>query len=415
MAPQKRVIVIGAGPSGLMAAGQASKAGAETLLLEKMARPAIKFSMTGNSRGNLTHIGTPSDFIPAFRKNGRFLRQAFSRFFNQELVAFFSEIGVETVVEQDGKIYTKSGIAARAAEALMVWARQCGVAIKIAEPAMSLVLEGNAVKGVLLKDGSCLEADAVAVCTGGATYPGTGSSGDGFVLAESAGHQVTAIRPALVPLETIFHAVQGLQGLSLDDVNVRVFASGKLVAEARGDMLFTHYGLSGPAVLSVSGDVADELLAGHGPVIVSLDLVPDLPEKAVDDDLINRFDTHGTMMVRTHLSDRLPGKLSAAVMDRAEIPLDTHGHQIKKEKRKALVSILKGWQFEITSTRSMTEAMVTRGGVSLDEVDPRTMESRKVKGLYFAGEVLDLDGDTGGYNLQAAFSTGYVAGNAMQG
>ncbi len=407
------MIVIGAGPAGFMAAGRAAIEGAQVILLEKMTRPGIKLSMTGNGRGNLTHIGMPEDFLPAFGKNGRFLRQAFARFFNEDLISFFQELGVDTVPEKDGKIYTRSGSAAQAVEALMKWVKENKVDLRVQSPVMSLIIENDAISGIKLKDGTSLEADTVLIATGGATYPGTGSTGDGFRLAESAGHSVSLSRAALVPIETEGHLAQGLQGISMADIVVRIFTSNKKVAEQRGDILFTHFGLSGPAVLSVSGEVSDQFAEGNGPLSISLDLLPDKSAAAVNDDLLNRLDLHGRMLVRTLLSERMPEKLAAAILKSAEIKNDMPGHQLPKKDRIALASLLKDWRFVIRTTRPMTEAMVTRGGVDLNEVNPRTMESQLIKGLYFAGEVLDIDGDTGGYNLQAAFSTGYVAGTSM--
>lgn len=409
----KRILIIGAGPAGLMAAGQAARLGAKVTLLEKMARPGIKLSLAGNSRGNLTHIGLPEDFVRAFGKNGRFLRQAFSQFFNQDLLDFFQELGVETVLEQEGKYYTKSGLAAQAVEALQRWVQKSGVELKLNSALSKLRIENDTIKGVELKDGSIIEGDAMLIATGGASYPATGSTGDGFVLAQEVGHKVLPSIPALVPLVTEGTLAPELQGVSLSDVKVKAVASGKEIAEAMGGVLFTHFGLSGPAILSVSGDVAEALANGLGPVVINLDLIPERSLQAVDDDLINRLDGHGRMMVKTLLAQRMTDKTAAAVLESAGVPQDMPGHQLSRNQRSAIVRVLKEWRFDVRAPRPLNEAMVTRGGVDVREIDPRTMMSRRIKGLYFAGEVIDVDGDTGGYNLQAAFSTGFVAGHAM--
>jgi len=411
------VIVVGAGAAGLMAAGQAAELGAETLLLEKMDRPGRKLRIAGKGRCNLTNVVPLSEFIAHFGPNGRFLRQAFHQFSNSDLVAFFEELGVRTVTERGGRVFPASGQAQDVVDVLVQWIGERGVALHTRSPVERLLVEGGRVVGVEVSRNQVFPkkpgfyADAVIVTTGGASYPATGSTGDGYRLAESVGHTIVPIRPALVPLETAGNVATRLQGLSLRNVTVRVWANGKKQAEAFGEMLFTHFGVSGPIILSLSRQVVDALRLGQR-VILSIDLKPALDEGKLDARLLRDLDAHGKQQFRTLLRGMLPRKLIPACLDLTGIPADKVANQITLEERQWLRAWLKDFRLEVTGHRPFTEAIITAGGVDVREVDPRTMASRLVEGLYFAGEVLDVDADTGGYNLQAAFSTGWVAGRS---
>ena len=424
----RRVIVIGAGPAGLMAAGQAAEQGANVLLLEKMNRPGRKLRITGKGRCNLTNVAPLSDFIAHFGPNGRFLRQAFSRFFTPDLVAFFEEHGVPTVTERGGRVFPVSQEAGDVVDALVRWVRKCGVALRTRSPVERLLVEGGRIVGVQVSRGRdpsageamqpgssslgrTYRADALVVATGGASYPATGSTGDGYRLAASVGHSIVPIRPALVPLETAGDVAPRLQGLSLRNVTVRVWVDGKKKAEMFGEMLFTHFGLSGPVVLSLSRCVVDALRLGQR-VTLSIDLKPALDEPKLDARLLRDLDAHGKQQFRTLLKELLPRKLIPICVDLTGISPEKPAHQLTAQERKRLRAWLKEFRLEVTGHRPFSEAIVTAGGVDTREVDPRTMGSRLVEGLYFAGEVLDLDADTGGYNLQAAFSTGRLAGRS---
>ena len=423
---ERRVIVIGGGAAGLMAAGQAAELGAETLLLEKMNHPGRKLRIAGKGRCNLTNVAPVSEFIAHFGPSGRFLRQAFVQFFNTELVAFFEELGIRTVTERGGRVFPASSQAcperSRRAQdvvdALVRWAGDRGVTLRTRSPVERLLVEGRRVVGVQVSRNQVFpqkpgfyRADAVIVATGGASYPATGSTGDGYRLAASVGHTIVPIRPALVPLETAGDIAPRLQGLSLRNVTVRVWVNGKKQAEAFGEMLFTHFGLSGPIILSLSRQVVDALHLGQK-VILSVDLKPALDERKLDARLRRDLDAHGKQQFRTLLKGLLPRKLIPICIDLTGIPADKVAHQITSEERQRLRTWLKDFRLEVTGHRPFTEAIITAGGVDTREVDPRTMASRLVEGLYFAGEVLDIDADTGGYNLQAAFSTGWVAGRS---
>ncbi|MCX5800870.1 MAG: NAD(P)/FAD-dependent oxidoreductase [Candidatus Eisenbacteria bacterium] len=410
----RKVIVIGAGASGLMAAGQAAELGAETLLLEKMDRPGRKLSIAGKGRCNLTNVTPLREFIEHFGANGRFLRQAFSRFFTPELVAFLEERAVRTVTERGGRVFPASGRAQDVVDALVRWVRERGVTVQTRSPVEQLIVEGKRVVGVTVSRRRVYRGDAVIVATGGASYPATGSTGDGYQLAGSVGHTIVPIRPALVPLETAGDIAPKLQGLSLRNVTVRVLVNGKKRAEAFGEMLFTHFGVSGPIVLSLSKQVVDALRLDEK-VVLSIDLKPALDESEMDARLLRDLGAHGKRQFHTLLKGLLPQKLIPVCADLTRIPPDRAAHEMTTQERKRLRTWLKDFRLEVTGHRPLAEAIVTAGGVDTREVDPRTMASRLVSGLHLTGEVLDLDADTGGYNLQAAFSTGWVAGWAAAG
>ena len=395
----------------MMAAGRAAELGAETLLLEKMNRPGRKLCITGKGRCNLTNVAPLSDFIIRFGPNGQFLRQAFSRFFSAELVALFEELGVPTVTERGGRVFPVSGQAREVVDALVHWVRKRGVTLRTRSPVERLLVEGGRVVGVQVSPNRVHRSDAVIIATGGASYPATGSTGDGYRLAQSVGHTIVPIRPALVPLETAGDIAPRLQGLSLRNVAVRVWVNGKQQAEAFGEMLFTHFGVSGPIILALSRQVVDALRLGQR-VTLSIDLKLALDERRLDARLLRDLDAHGKQQFHTLLKDLLPRKLIPVCIDLVGIPPNRVAHQITAQERERLRIWLKDFRLEVTGHRSFTEAIITAGGVDTREVDPRTMASRLVEGLYLAGEVLDVDADTGGFNLQAAFSTGWLAGRA---
>ncbi len=408
------VIVVGAGAAGLMAAGQAALAGADVLLLEKMDRPGRKLRITGKGRCNLTNIAAVDEFIAHFGPQGRFLRQALGRFFSSELIDLFAQLGVDTVTERGGRVFPAGDRAQDIVDALVHWVDRCGVTLLDGTTVQDLHVEGGRVVGVCAARGQSWDADAVIVATGGASYPATGSTGDGYRLAQSVGHTITPIRPALVPLETDGDVARRLQGLSLRMVTVRVWAGGKKLGQEFGEMLFTHFGLSGPIILSLSRTVVDALREGQE-VTVSIDLKPALDEQKLDARLLRDLDTHGKQQFRTLLKELLPAKLIPVCIDLTGIPADKMGHQITAAERRRLRAWLKDFRLQVTGHRPLAEAIVTAGGVETAEIDPRTMASRRVSGLYFAGEVIDVDADTGGYNLQAAFSTGWLAGRSAAG
>jgi predicted Rossmann fold flavoprotein len=411
------LIVIGAGPAGLLAAGQAAAAperagaGTQVLLLEKMARPGRKLRLAGGGRGNLTNTAPLDDFLAQFGANGPFLRAAFAGFFAPELRAFLAELGVPTVVEPSGQVYPASNRAADVVDALVRWVQAQGVTLRTRTPVVELLVERGRIAGVRAADGTIHPAVAVVLAAGGTSYPATGSRGDGCRLAAAAGHMIVPLRPALVPLETAGDVALRLQGLALRGVAVHLYAGGKKRATQTGDLLLTHFGVSGPAVLALSRTAVDALRAGQE-VGLALDLFPDLEGRALDERLRRVLEAHGKQQAATVLAGLLPRRLVPIALAEASIAPGTHASQISAAARRRLRAWLQDWRLEVVGPRPWSEAQVTAGGVDLREVDPQTMASRRVHGLYLAGEVLDLDAGTGGYNLQAAFSTGWLAGRS---
>lgn len=407
---KRKVIVIGGGAAGLMAAGQAASSGADVLLLEKMKRPGRKICITGKGRCNLTNIAEMKEFIDHFGKNGRFLRQAFSRFFAPELMAFLEQQGLELVSERGGRVFPASGKAPDVVKIFQQWLQKCGVQIKTEARVELLLTTNGRVSGVLC-DNEALGCDGVILATGGVSYAATGSTGDGYRLAAAVGHSVIPIRPALVPLEIAGDLTAPLDGLELRNINVRLISNGKRIRQAFGEMSFTKFGVTGPVILTLSGEVVDGLRREDS-ITLSLDLKPALDEQKLDARLLRDLESRGKEPMGSILRGLLPREMIPVCLKLTEIPADRLGGQVTASERKRLKTWLKDFRLEVSGHRPFTEAIVTAGGVDLKEVDPRTMESLKAPGLYLAGEVLDLQGDTGGYNLQAAFSTGWLAGRS---
>ena len=402
------VVVIGGGAAGLMAAGQAATAGARVILLEKMKRPGRKICISGKGRCNLTNSAPVEDFIDHFGKNGRFLRQAFSQFFAPELVDFFEKNGLGVTLERGGRYFPTNGKAPDILKVLLRWLAGLKVEIRDNSPVSNLLIENRAMKGVLTKRGKIL-CDKVILATGGASYPATGSTGDGYKLLKSLGHTIVPIRPALVPLEIRGGIHPALGGLELRNVEVRLFIDGKKKRQLFGELHFLKYGVSGPTILTLSGDAVDGLREGKK-VMLAVDLKAALSQQKLDARLIRDFEKRHKEVFADVLRGLLPAQLVPLCLEQTDIAADRLAGEISKKERKKLLHWLKDLRLEVSGHRSFSEAIVTAGGVNLKEVNPRTMESKIISGLYLAGEVLDLNGNTGGYNLQAAFSTGWLAG-----
>lgn len=406
----QKVIVVGGGAAGLMAAGQAALDGAETVLLEKMKRPGRKICISGKGRCNLTNIAELAEFIDHFGKTGRFLRQPFTRFFSRELMAFFTDLGLDLVTERGGRVFPASGKAPEVLAVFLAWLEHCGVRIETSSPVDALLVADGRVKGVVCK-GQKIAADAVILTTGGASYPATGSSGDGYALAQAAGHTLVPIRPALVPLEIAGSVTAKMAELNLRNVNVRMYIDGKRKRQEFGELVFTKTGLSGPVILTMSGDVVDAL-RNDRKVELSIDLKPALDEQKLDARLIRDLTTRHTEEMDSILRGLLAREMVPVCLELIGIDPRKIGGQLSGKERTRLRIWLKDFRLQVKGYRSFTEAIVTAGGIDTREVDSRTMESKKTKGLYIAGELLDIQGDTGGYNLQAAFSTGWLAGKS---
>ena len=407
---KRKVIIIGGGPAGLMAAGQAAEAGADTLLLEKMNKTGLKLCITGKGRCNITNIAEISDFINHFGKTGLFLRQAFARFFNTDLMEFLTGLGLELVTERGGRVFPASGKATDVRKVLVQWNKRAGVEIKNSAPVDKILIRDEYVTGVV-SQGKNISCDAVIIATGGASYPLTGSTGDGYRLGESAAHTVIPVRQALVPLVTSGGVAKKMAELNLRNVNVRMLINGKKKRAEFGEVVFTEFGVTGPTILTLSGEAVDNLRSGQK-VTLSIDLKPALDEKKLDARLQRDIASRGKEQISSLLRGLLAREMVPVCLDLIGIPADHPVCNISAKERKRLRAWLKDFRLEVVAYRPFAEAIITAGGLDTREIDPRTMESRKIKGLFMAGELLDIQADTGGYNLQAAFSTGWLAGRS---
>ena len=407
-----KIIVIGAGAAGLMAAIHAAAGGASVLLVEKMPSPGRKILITGKGRCNFTNSCEIAEFPRWFVNNGAFLNSALRAFDNQDVIDFFASRGVPSRVERGGRLFPETDKARDIVDALVKAARQVGVKVLTDQTVRSICTDNGKATGVVTATG-VLKADAVILATGGLSYPGTGSTGDGYRMAKELGHSVTLLRPALVPLETKESWVKDLQGLSLKNVEGTVKVAGKKMDSEFGEMLFTHFGLSGPIILSLSQAVSKALLSTPAPEItVEINLKPALTADVLDKRLQRDFAEFTRKQFKNSLGELLPVKLIPIIVGLSGISPEKPVHQITREERVRLAELLQGLRFTISKTRPIAEAVVTAGGVDVKEINPKTMHSRLVNGLFFAGEIIDVDGYTGGFNLQAAFSTGMVAGAA---
>ena len=411
-----RVIVIGAGPAGMMAAIKAAETSesmggtAEVLLLEKMKKPGRKMMITGKGRCNITNAADVPEIIKNIQGNGRFLFSSMKAFDNRAVIDFFEEQGVATKVERGQRVFPVSDKAQDVVDAMVSRLHELGVKLETDAAVKDILTEEGKARGVRLKSGAIYKSDAVILAVGGASYPGTGSSGDGYAMAEALGHDVVPVRPSLVPLTVEEEWVKDVQGLSLKNVRAELLVDGKAELSLFGEMMFTHYGVTGPVILSMSRTASGYLMEGSHFHELSMNLKPALSEEKLEARLQRDFEKYQRKELKNGLVDLLPHKLIEPVLDAAYLPSDKPVHQVTVEERRRLVHTLQHLVLTIAGTRPLAEAIVTVGGISVKEIEPRTMESKLVKGLYLAGEVVDVDAFTGGYNLQAAFSMGAAAG-----
>jgi hypothetical protein len=404
-------IVIGGGAAGLMAAGRAAERGAQVVLLEKMSRTGRKIGISGKGRCNLTNTAPLDDFLLRFGRNGRFLRQCFQQFFSGELIAFFNGRNLPLVTERGGRVFPESGRALDVVRVLNSWLREQGVAVHNTAAVTAILAADGRVSGVIC-NGEKLACDNVILATGGKSYPRTGSTGDGYRLAESLGHSIVPPRPALVPLISRDRKIVRMAGLELRNVAVRLYLDGKRKGQEFGELSFTGFGLTGPVILTLSSGIVEALDRGRR-VTLAVDLKPALDDKKLDNRLIRDLTSRRGEPIDSILRGLLPQQLVPVCLEACDLPPDIDTGNFPAKSRKRLVQWLKDFRIDISGYRSYEEAIITAGGVSLKELDPLTMESKIVKGLFIAGELLDLQADTGGYNLQAAFSTGWVAGSSV--
>lgn len=405
----KRVVVIGGGAAGLMAAVIAGREGAKVTLLEKMNYVGKKMGITGKGRCNITNACDMSDFIKNTPGNGKFLYGAYERFTNEDLLQLLHDAGLETKVERGGRVFPASDSALDVRNTFMKLMKHYGVDVHLEEPVKKLLIDDGVVTGVVT-DKETYHADAVVIATGGKSYPATGSTGDGYILAAQVGHKITDIRPSLVPIVTEETWVKDLMGLSLRNVELSVVAKNKVQAKMFGEMMFTHFGITGPIVLSLSHTVGKLMRKKNiGTIGLDINLKPALSPETLDKRLQKDFDLYSKKQLINGMKDLLPSRLIPLIIELAGIDPQKPINQISKEERQQIGYMLQHMPLTVKGLRPVEEAIVTAGGISLKEFNPKTMESKLVKGLYGAGEVLDIDAFTGGYNLQAAFSTGYVA------
>ncbi len=404
------IIIVGAGPAGLLAAGRAGSLGAPVVLLEKNNNAGKKLLITGKGRCNVTNNEDISGFIDKFSKNGQFLFSAFRKFSNLDLQDLLTSLGVPLKVERGDRVFPESDKALDILKALFAYIKQGNVDVRYNQEITDLVEEAGKIKGVRIGQ-EVLAASTVIVTTGGKSYPATGSTGEGYEWAKEMGHTITPLKPALVPLNIKENWVKELQGLSLKNVEVELYQGQKLLDKEFGEMLFTHFGVSGPIILTLSRKVTEKDFQPNE-LSLKINLKPALNEQQLDQRIQRDFHKYQRKQLQNSLKDLLPSRLIPVVIKLSDIDEEKYVHQITKEERHNLLKVLTGMPMSITGPRSLAEAIVTKGGISLKEINPKTMESKLIEGLYFAGEILDIDGVTGGYNLQAAFSTGYTAGES---
>ena len=407
-----KVLIVGGGAAGMMAGVHAARNGHEVHILEKNEKLGKKLYITGKGRCNVTNNCDTEELFPAVMQNPKFLYSAFYSWNSQDVMAFFEELGVPLKVERGGRVFPESDHSSDIIRGLERALKKAGAKIHLHTEVKEIKEENGTVTGVVLKDGNFLSGDSVIVATGGFSYQATGSTGDGYRFARELGHKVTEIEPSLVPLHTKEDYIPRLQGLSLKNVALTVKCGKKTIYQDFGEMMFTHFGVTGPMILSASAHVGRWLKKGE--CRGYLDLKPALTKEQLDARVLREFEAGQNKQFKNVIGVLFPSSLTPVMLELGGIPGDKKIREISREERLGFEEIVKAFPFTITGMGEFKEAIITRGGVSVKEVQPGTMESKKVKNLYFIGEVLDLDAVTGGYNLQIAWSTAYLAAQAIQ-
>lgn len=405
----KNIIIVGGGAAGMMAAIAGAGAGHQVHVYEKNEKLGKKIYITGKGRCNVTNACDVAELFQNVIHNPKFLYSSFYTFTNEAMMELLKEWGCPVKVERGNRVFPVSDRSSDVIRALSGQMRKLGVTVHLQEEVDDILTKDGGISGIRLKRGGrTVPADAVVIATGGLSYPTTGSTGSGYHFAEKLGHTVTELSPALVPFETKEPVVKELQGLSLRNVGVRILKAQKILYEDFGEMLFTHYGVSGPVLLSASSYVARQLR--QAPLALSIDLKPALSEEQLDARILRDFEELKNKQYKNALVHLLPAKLIPVIVGRSAVLPEKPVNKITREERRRIAGAVKHFTLTLTGLRDYKEAVITQGGIAVEEVNPQTMESRKVKNLYFAGEVLDLDAVTGGFNLQIAWSTGYLAG-----
>ena len=411
----RNTIVIGGGPAGLMAAIASSKNGDKVTIVEKMQACGRKLLITGKGRCNITNNAQMDKFMENTPTNPKFLYGAFNNFTNKDIVKLLDENGIKTKVERGERVFPVSDRAQDVLDTLLYILKKQDVQILTNAPVKKIIMDNEKkVEAIELNDRKVIKTDKIILATGGKSYPVTGSTGDGYKLAKDLGHTVTKIKPSLVPLTSNSEVCKKLQGLSLRNVSIELQIQNKVIYKDFGEMLFTHFGVSGPIVLSASSYLVKakdiEQILKKNKVKLEIDLKPALSEEKLDARILRDFEEQKNKQFKNSLDKLLPQKLIPVIIERTNINENKKVNEVTKQERQKLVNELKHFKININGTRPIEEAIITSGGISVKEINPKTMESKLVNGLYFAGEIIDVDCLTGGYNLQVAWSTGYTAG-----
>ena len=407
-----KVIVVGGGAAGMFAAYFAAQNGHTVTLLEKNEKLGKKIYITGKGRCNITNSSDMEVLFQNVMSNRKFLYSAFYSFDNQRVMSFFENHGLEIKVERGNRVFPVSDHSSDVIQTLAKALKQVGVRVMLHTEVSRLLVEEDRIAGVGLKDHTKMEADAVVLATGGMSYPSTGSTGDGYRFASETGHKLVPCTPSLVPFECKEAWIKELQGLSLKNTAITIFNGKKKLYEDFGEMLFTHFGVSGPMILSASGFIPAKQLQNELQLV--MDLKPALTEEQLDKRVLRDFEENINKVFKNVVGKLLPSKLVPIIIDLCGIPEAKKVNEISREERQRFVHLVKHLSCTITGVRGWNEAIITKGGVSVKEINPSTMESKKIKGLFMCGELLDLDALTGGYNLQIAWSTGYLAGMSIE-
>ena len=411
------VIVVGGGATGMFAAIAAAKNGHQVTLYEKNEKLGQKIFITGKGRCNITNAADMEELFDAVVTNSKFLYSSFYGYTNQNVIDFFEDAGVPVKIERGNRVFPISDHSSDVIRALEREMKKVGVKVCLNTEVKSVEAEKGKFNKVVLKDTTTQTADACIVATGGLSYRSTGSTGDGFRFAENVGHKVTQCFPSLVPMETKEPWICELQGLSLRNVEAKILDGKKELYKDFGEMLFTHFGVSGPLIISASSYVGKKFMDKNGQkkeLTLEIDLKPALTEEQLDQRVLRDFEENHNRQFKNAITKLFPTKLIPVMLELGGIDPEKKVNSIEKEERKQFVHLIKHFRITLTGLRDYPEAIITKGGVNVKEIDPGTMESKLVKGIYFAGELLDLDALTGGFNLQIAWSTGYAAGNAIQ-
>jgi len=403
-------IIIGAGPAGMMAAIRAAERNRNILLVERNNSPGKKLLISGKGRCNLTNSCDIEDFLEKFSQSRNFLRNSFAQFFNTDLISFFEDTQVKLKAEPDGRVFPKSNRSNDILEALKLKLKNKNIKVLLGERAREIIIKDKKIAGLLTHSGKRFLTTRIAITTGGLSYPETGSTGDGYKIIEQLGHQIVPLKPALVPILIKERFIKNWQGISLKDVQLTLSVGGKAIDKRSGDMIFTHFGISGPVVLDISAAVYDALKL-KSDVTIAINFNPGLDHKKLDTRLLRKFSASSRKSIKNIFKNLLPQGIIERFLEYCSINPDKSASQVSVAERKKLIKGFFDLRLTVKAVMPAKDGIVTRGGVNTKEINPKTMESKLIKGLFFAGEVIDIDARTGGYNMQAAFSTGWVCGD----